>query len=278
VCHLARQHVTVALSGDGGDELLGGYRRYFNDRRDRRFLLLPSAVRRGMGRVARHFPEWMPARKYLQYIGKDALARYFRRVGISDGEVISDLIAPEVLTAASQHDPLDQLRAADSLSLGDESVARFTRLDYQNYLPNDILVKVDRMSMASALEVRAPFLDHHLVELVFSFPEEFRALRGETKRVLRAAVEPLLPPGTLQKPKHGFSAPIGRWFRNQVTSQVEDVLFDRRTRARGLWSESTIRKLLCHQRSGRADHSPLLWALLCFELWHRQLLDGEGPF
>src|SRR5205085_2377794 len=121
----------------------------------------------------------------------------------------------------------------------------------------DILVKIDRMSMASALEARAPFLDHHLVELVFSFPEAFRAVRGETKRVLRAVVGSLLPAEALTKRKQGFAVPLAAWFRNQASGFVEDILFDRRTRQRGLWREAGVRALLQRHRSGRTDHSPL---------------------
>jgi asparagine synthase (glutamine-hydrolysing) len=273
VSHLARQHVTVALSGDGGDELLGGYTRYFPGPRDRSFQYVPALVRKGMAKAANYFPYWMPAKRYLKYISQDTLSRYLYRLGITAGENVSDLVSPDLLDAAACYNPLTHLHSADLFTTSEETVRRFSYLDYCVYLPNDILVKVDRMSMASALEVRSPFLDQHLVELVATFPEDYRSRPAETKRILRAIVGPQLPPGTLDKPKHGFSMPVGSWFRNQLSSYLEEVLLDRRTLGRGLFREAAVRKLLFEHRNGRASHAGLLWALLCLEIWQRKFLD-----
>jgi len=276
VCRLAREHVTVALSGDGGDELLGGYRRYFPDRRDERFLRIPAPVRSGMGAVAGFFPDWAPAKRYFQYIGKDSLARYFSWISIAQADVIRKLVTPDFAGRVNGHAPFQALRALDRSHERREPAHRFTFLDYHSYLPNDILVKVDRMSMASALEVRAPFLDHRLVELVSTFPAAFRATQGERKRVLRAVARPWLPPGTLEKPKHGFSVPIDVWFRRQSVRYVESVLLDSQARSKGLFRETVVRKVLARHRAGRADHSPLLWALLSLELWLQRAAQKVG--
>lgn len=277
VCRLAREHVTVALSGDGGDELLGGYRRYFPDARDRRFLRIPGPARAGMGVVAGAFPDWMPAKQYLRYVGKDSLSRYFSRIGLASTDLVRRLVRPELAAVLDRHDPFEPLRGLDRTLDREEPAHRFTYLDYQSYLPNDILVKVDRMSMASALEVRCPFLDHRLVELVSSFPAEFRATQVERKRILRSVAGPWLPPGTLDKPKHGFSVPIGVWFRRQASAYVEGILFDREARTRELFREPVVRELLRRHRTGRADHSPLLWAMVCLELWLRQFAPRHAP-
>jgi asparagine synthase (glutamine-hydrolysing) len=276
VSYLAREHVTVALSGDGGDELLGGYRRYFLERRDRLSLRMPAAIRSGMQWVGACLPVGTPGSNYLQYIGMDALARYVSRFGIAKAWTVLQLLTPDVLHAAGEHDPLDHLRAIDPFPPDEESVNRFSYLDCHSYLPDDILVKVDRMSMASSLEVRSPFLDHRLFELVATMPEPFRATATQSKRILRAVVAPLLPAATLQKPKQGFAVPIETWFRGRALPYLEATLFDSRTRSRGLWRESAVRKLLRIHQSGRTDHSLLLWALLCLELWQRQLLDDSS--
>lgn len=267
VCRLAREHVTVALSGDGGDELLGGYRRYFPDRRDQRFLRIPAPVRAGMGSVAGLFPDWMPAKRYLQYIGQDSLSRYFRRISLASPESIRSLLHPELLNGHSNQAPFESLQALDRPQRRAAPAHRFTFLDYHSYLPNDILVKVDRMSMASSLEVRCPFLDFRLVELVSTFPAEFRATLAERKRVLRQFAGRWLPPSTLDKPKHGFSVPIAVWFRRQAVAYVSSVLLDQQAISRGIFRESVVRGLLRSHQAGGQDHSPLLWALLCLELW-----------
>src|SRR5204862_6056078 len=163
----------------------------------------------------------------------------------------------------------------DFVGGSEETIRRFSHLDYCVYLPNDILVKVDRMSMASALEVRSPFLDHHLVELVATFPDDFTSRPGRTKNILRAAIGPSLPPATLGKPKHGFSIPAETWLRNEMAGLLDDVLLDRPTLGRGLFNESGIRQLITEHQSGRASHAELLWALLCLELWQRKFFD-EG--
>jgi asparagine synthase (glutamine-hydrolysing) len=276
VCRLAREHVTVALSGDGGDELLGGYRRYFPDSRDQRFLRIPAPVRTGMGAVATLFPDWAPAKRYFQYIGKDSLSRYFIWIGIARADLVRKLLTPELAGRLKGHTPFGPLRALDRSHQLREPAHRFTFLDYHSYLPNDILVKVDRMSMASSLEVRCPLLDRHLVELVSTFPAAFRATQGERKRVLRAVAGPWLPPGTLDKPKHGFSVPIEVWFRRQSVRYIESVLLDSQARSRGLFREAVVGKVLERHRGGRADHSPLLWALLSLELWLRRVSPKIG--
>jgi asparagine synthase (glutamine-hydrolysing) len=267
VSRLARTHVTVALSGDGGDELLGGYRRYFADRRDQRFLRIPRPVRAGMGAVAGYCPDWMPAKRYFQYVGKDSMSRYLSRISLASTDLLRKLVAPGLVERLAAHPAFEPLRAMDHALGRGEPAHRFTYIDYQSYLPNDILVKVDRMSMASALEVRSPFVDHRLLELVSTFPASFRATQRERKRVLRAVAGPWLPPETLAKPKHGFSVPIDVWFRRQAVSYVESVLLDRQARSRGLFRERAVGSLLRRHQAGRADHSPLLWALLCLELW-----------
>ena len=267
VCRLAREYVTVALSGDGGDELLGGYRRYFPDRRDQRFLRLPPGLRNRLARMARSFPRWMPAREYLQYIGLDSLSRYSAWIRLTTRDRLRGLLHPELACRLDHHNPQEWLRKLDTDSGANHPAHRFTYIDYHSYLLNDILVKVDRMSMASSLEVRCPLLDRQLVELVSTFPPEFRASQDERKRVLRAVAGPWLPPGTLDKPKHGFSVPIAAWFRRAVGGQVETVLLDPAARTKAFVEERAVRALIDDHRTGRGDHSSLLWALMCLELW-----------
>ncbi|MGA1606164.1 MAG: asparagine synthase (glutamine-hydrolyzing) [Planctomycetota bacterium] len=262
VSRLARQHVTVALSGDGGDEAFAGYRRYKYDLVENRVRgLLPRAVWGGLGLV---YPklDWLPRAVRFK--------RTFQNLALSPAEAyarsVSSVLPEEaraVLTPAWQArlgDPLGPVRAAYEASDGPDPLARAAAADYATWLPGDILVKVDRASMAVSLEVRAPLLDHELVELAASMPSAMKLADGETKGFLRRALGERLGREALARRKQGFHVPLRSWMAGPVGDALEASLADGACRA-DIIDPSAVRRLLAEHRSGARDHGELLWAV-----------------
>ena len=161
-------------------------------------------------------------------------------------------------------------------SRSNDPLDRLLYIDSKSYLPGDILTKVDRMSMAVSLEVRAPLLDHKLIEFVSRIPSSMK-LRGlESKHILKRAVGELLPPEIVSRPKQGFGIPIREWINHQLRDRIVETLNEPRTRQRGYLNQAYIRKLLEEHRRGRRDHSMALWSLIMLELWHRTFVDGNA--
>jgi asparagine synthase (glutamine-hydrolysing) len=238
---LARDCVTVALSGDGGDEAFGGYERY---QRMAQFDQLPAKSRHD------RYAEWMAI--FLP----DQLERLCR---------------PEFIAAAgSTRRAWDELLALPS---GD-GVDPYRRLDTLTYLPGDLLVKVDRMSMARSLEVRSPFLDHRLHELVARLPPILKLRNGVAKPLLRKlALRRGVPETVINRPKMGFSIPIGRWMTGSLKEWLCDLVLSEQALARGYFVEAEVRRLVVDHLEGRADHEARLWTMAMLELWHRRWID-----
>ena len=196
---------------------------------------------------------------------------------------LSDLLEPDLLDAAAGgHGAMNRFRTVWARSNGAPVLARATHLDALTYLPNDILTKVDRASMAVALEVRAPFLARDVVEFAFSLPDAYRmrGLRG--KRILRDAVRDLLPVEVLRRPKKGFGMPVAAWLNGALEPLLHDVLAPDRLRADGIFRPAAVERLIREHREGRADHRKPLWTLLVFELWRAHhgipaLPAADGP-
>jgi asparagine synthase (glutamine-hydrolysing) len=264
VSRLARRHVTVALSGDGGDEDFGGYRRYLFDQwehRARRWL--PMSVWRLLGGLypkVDWLPRWLRGKRTLQDLGCSPELAYARSVSASLPEEVFLVLRPEHRAAAG--DPLqpvlDAYRAAD----GADALARASAADFATWLPGDILTKVDRASMAVSLEVRAPFLDYRMVEFAARVPSALKMAGGTTKAFLRSALRARLPAAVLERQKQGFSVPLRAWFRGELGDALAAVAGGSRLAA---WLEpAAVQRLLQRHRSGRSDHGELLWA--CFVL------------
>lgn len=262
VCRLARRHVTVALSGDGGDESFAGYRRYLFDRREHRVRgLLPALLWRWFGAVypkADWLPRWLRARRTLQNLGLPPDQAYAHSVSASLPAEVFTVLRQEHHAAAG--DPLQPLRQAYRAADGGDALRRACATDFATWLPGDILVKVDRASMATGLEVRAPFLDHRMVEFAATIPSAVLLQGGRTKALLRRALAGRLDPAALQRRKQGFSVPLRRWLAGPVGAALAARLDDQRL---GEWLDpSVLRRLLAAHRSGRRDHSELLWSSL----------------
>jgi asparagine synthase (glutamine-hydrolysing) len=270
VSRLARRHVTVALSGDGGDENFAGYRRYLFDWREhaaRRWL--PRGVWRGLGRVWPKL-DWLPRplrfQRTLQDLGCDPANAYARSVSSNLPEEVFAVLQPAVRPAAGE--PLQPVLDAYARADGGDALARAAATDFATWLPGDILVKVDRASMASSLEVRAPFLDHVLVEHAASIPSARKLRGGRTKAFLRAALAPRLLPAALARRKQGFSVPLRRWLQGPVGALLEAEAADRRL---GEWLDpAAVARLLRRHRQGIGDHAELLWAALVFARFLRR--------
>ncbi|MBX5479991.1 MAG: asparagine synthase (glutamine-hydrolyzing) [Pyrinomonas methylaliphatogenes] len=279
VSKMARDYVTVVLSGDGGDELFAGYTRYAVDSRRAVFERLPRPLRRGvMQPVSRFLPHGFWGRNYLYNIALDSLDRYIDNVSVftalAKEKLYSDDLKARLRQAGADATALFRERAAKMCA--DDSINRLLYLDSKTYLPGDILVKVDRMSMAVSLEARAPLLDHRLIELVGRIPPELKFKDGKLKYIFKRAVEGIVPPEILHRPKQGFGVPIDEWINAQLREQIRDTLMSSRARQRGYISLNYVQTLLEEHENGRRDHSTRLWTLFMLEKWARLFVDGEG--
>ncbi len=270
VSRLARRRVTVALSGDGGDEGFGGYRRYLFDVREHRARRwLPAPVWRGLGAV---YPkaDWLPrslrARRTLQNLGSPAAVAYARSVSSHLPEEVFAVLRPELHAAAG--DPHRALVAAYAAAGDLHPLHRLVATDLATWLPGDILVKADRASMAVSLEVRCPFLDHELLELAMQVPPDWQLENGRTKAFLRRALQRRLDPAALTRRKQGFSVPLRSWLAGRVGDAVEQALGDGPLRE---WLDPrVVTRLLERHRAGVGDHAEMLWAVLVFARFLRR--------
>ena len=274
VSKLAREHVTVVLSGDGGDELFAGYSRYLVERERGGFERLPFRAS-----LMRPLSQWLPhgtwGRNYLHNISLDPISRYLDSVSVFTRLNRQSLYTDHFQTQLGSgrfveglfHDLTSQVKTGEALD-------QLLYIDSKTYLPGDILTKVDRMSMAVSLEARAPLLDHRLIDFVTSIPASLKLVGREAKHLLKRAVRDIVPNEILHRSKQGFGVPIQQWINEQLRERLRDTLKDASTRQRGYINSAYLDVLLSEHERGRRDHSARLWSLLIFELWHRQFLDG----
>jgi len=284
VARATRDRVTVALSGDGGDELFAGYqRRYGLNRLESRLRgVLSEPVRRRIIRpLGRVYPkaDWLPrplrARYVLQNLGTSFERAYFADLSIFRDDERAWLLTPEFQRAVAGHDAFaafarhfDRVRDVDPLS-------RLLYVDLKTWLANDILVKVDRMSMAVSLEVRAPLLDHRVIEFAARVPSVLK-FRGRTsKYLLKRHLEARVPASVIHRPKQGFEVPVGAWLRGPLREMAADLLLSARARQRGIVDARRVGTLWHRHQSGMHDHASQLWTLLVLELWHRTFVDRD---
>jgi asparagine synthase (glutamine-hydrolysing) len=271
VSKLAAQNVKVVLSGDGGDELFAGYDKYVVEQRERRARFMPSKARGLLGRIGRTMPEGMRGRNFLRHHSLPAAERYLDASTLFRRDEMQKLFRPEFAKLLAPCDPWRSKAA--SLKSDGNWLSSLQELDINNYLPLDILTKVDRMSMAHSIETRVPLLDHKLVEFAATIPPEMNLRGGTTKYILKRAMKGILPARIIDRPKKGFAVPLGYWFRGKLGSYVRDLLLGEQGRRRGFFHQPYIESLVArHERGENLDLQ--LWTLISFELWSRAFLDG----
>ena len=273
VSRMARKHVTVALSGDGGDELFGGYERYRLMAAYDRNYRLAGPLRRPAAALARMVP--LPVRKRAFF---DRLTMPFDRAYrdyMSDfGRCwFEDFAAPGPLRQAPEGSWGEHWLRAGKV----DRLARLLYTDMKTYLPGDILTKVDRASMAVSLEARVPILDHKVVELAARMPFSLKMRDGKGKYLLKEMIRPWMPEGFLDRPKKGFAVPLVEWFRADLKDYVRDRLLSQKARQRGLFDMRKVEGLIALHQSGKSDVSPYLWTLLCLEEWFCTYMDQPVP-
>ena len=277
---LARQHVTVALSGDGGDELFAGYERYRIHLRDREYPWLPGWARRVYREhIHSRLSYKIPGRNLARSISLPWQERYAEGISLLPFQREMALLSEDFAAAS---DPLQSIRNYIDAAPARDALSRILYLDTKTYLPGDILTKVDRMSMLTSLEARVPMLDHLFVAWVAGLTPEWKMRNGDQKYILRKlALRVGVPEEVLHRPKQGFALPLVHWMRHELKELIVSVLLDSTALQRGYLNPQGVRQLLDEHFRGRRDHSPRIWRLLMFELWHRnfisQIKSDSGP-
>ncbi|MDR2642901.1 MAG: asparagine synthase (glutamine-hydrolyzing) [Planctomycetaceae bacterium] len=282
LCEMTRREVTVALSGDGGDEMFAGYDRYRAVKYGSICAKLPLFLRRFIVEKIRPL---IPAstkqrsilrrgKRFLETLAMPPLERYLQWIAIFNRERRQQLYSDEFAAEFSDYDSLDFLRRAESCCLNRDFCSRISFVDMQTYLPCDILTKVDIASMASSLECRAPLLDYRIAELSVRMPLKYKIFGGCGKYILRKAFHDLLPTNIERRGKMGFGVPIDHWFRNELKDKVRDILLDKKTIERGYFQKKYITQLLNEHFNNQFDHAYRIWSLFVLELWTRNTIDS----
>jgi asparagine synthase (glutamine-hydrolysing) len=283
VCQLARKHVTVALSGDAGDESFGGYRRYrLHLMEERMRSALPIGVRRPVfGLLGRAYPkaDWAPrmlrAKTTFEALARDSAQAYFHSVSILRDPMRRSLFSNGLKAELAGYSALEVFRRYAALAQTDDPLALIQYIDLHTYLVGDINTKVDRASMAHSLEVREPLMDHKLVEWLAALPSSLKVKGNEGKYFLKKALEPMLPRDVLYRPKMGFSVPLARWFRGPVRERVRESLLGPGLIQTGWFNRGYLQQMVSQHESGMRDFSASIWTLLMFEAFLRNVM-GSG--
>ncbi len=274
LAQFARQHVTVALTGEGSDEQWAGYRRYQAE-------LLATAYRRLPGqRAVSALVQALPrSRRLKQAVTAlnvaDPARRYAAWLTVAHASQRASMFHPDVLASLGDYDPASRYDAVYPAN-GGPALTSMGYTDLLTWLPDTYLEKVDKATMAASLEARVPFLDHTLVEWAMRVPNHLKLRGRTTKWLLRQTFADMLPAATISKPKQGFAVPTDPWFRGPLRQWTAEILFDQRTEQRGLFNPAAIRQIYADHISGRHVADTLLWLLLNLELWQRAYLDGEA--
>jgi asparagine synthase (glutamine-hydrolysing) len=277
VCQLARRHVTVALSGDGGDESFGGYRRYQLHLMEERLRQpLPLSVRRPVfGLLGRAYPkaDWAPrvfrGKTTFEALARDSVEAYFHSMSVLRDADRAPLYSSSFRAALAGYNAVEVFRAHARRVDVTDPLALIQYIDLKTYLVGDINTKVDRASMAHSLEVREPLMDHPLVEWLATLPSRFKMQGGEGKWLFKKSMESRLPHDLLYRRKMGFAVPLAAWFRGPLRQRVADAVQGERLADSGYFNPDVLQRLARQHASGARDHSAPLWSLLMFEAFLR---------
>ncbi|SFF70104.1 asparagine synthase (glutamine-hydrolysing) [Duganella sp. CF458] len=282
VCQLARKRVTVALSGDGGDENLAGYRRYRYAMAEQSVRgRIPEALRKPVfGTLGRMYPkaDWAPrvlrAKTTFEALSRDLVEGYFHGVSIMSDAMRARLFSAKFRAGLQGYSAIDVMRGHAAKSPTDDPLSMIQYLDMKTYLPGDILTKVDRASMAHALEVRVPLLDHKLVEWISGLPPEMKLKGSEGKYIFKKAMEKYLPHDILYRRKQGFAVPLAAWFRGPLRERVQQALLGPTLADTGMFNQDYLRELVEQHLSGRRDYSAPIWTVLMFEAFLKKEMQA----
>jgi asparagine synthase (glutamine-hydrolysing) len=285
VCKLARRHVTVALSGDGGDEDFLGYRRYKLFAMEERFRSrLPLPLRQAVfGTLGRVYPklDWAPrvlrGKTTFQALARNAVDAYLHGVGICSDETRRMLFAPAFRNSLQGYRANEVFHGHVKDKSFSDALSMVQYLDYKTYLPGDILTKVDRASMAHSLEVRTPFLDYEFVEWAARLPASVKLKGAEGKHLLKEALRPVLPEQVLFRTKMGFAVPLDTWFRGSLKNHIADTVKGDRLADSGFFDAGVLKRVVNEHQSGMRDHSSILWSLLMFDGFLRSSAQSSAP-
>ncbi|MCK4437275.1 asparagine synthase (glutamine-hydrolyzing) [bacterium] len=276
-----REHVTVALNGDGGDECFGGYPRYQAVKLALLFDKTPNWLRRRLVKaIADKLPESSEqkrllrrAKRFLCAMSLPAERRYVRWICCFDNERKNQLYSSEMKKAVDGIDSFQILEDLYRKANNPDFLDKTFYVDIMTYLPDDLLVKMDIATMANSLEARSPFLDHKLMEFCAGIPSNLKLKGLTSKYILKKALRKALPPQIVHRGKMGFGVPIGHWFRSELKSYLYQILLDRKSLDRRYFNQNYIKQLLDEHCQRGYDHGYRLWALLNLELWHRMFID-----
>ncbi|HHI94754.1 MAG TPA: amidotransferase 1, exosortase A system-associated [Gammaproteobacteria bacterium] len=283
VCELAKKKVTVALSGDGGDEILAGYRRYQWFMREQNLRdVFPQGFRNlvfgGLGKI---YPKalWAPrvfrAKALFQSLAKTPVESYFDISCVLKDSLRQQLFSPSFRSELQGYHALDVLKGHDKNSPAEHPLSRMQYLDMKTYLPGDILTKVDRASMAHALEVRVPLLDHKVVEWTSGLSPDLKLRGSDGKYLFKKAMASHLSQDLMYRKKQGFAVPIAQWFRGPLRERVRASVLSDCLLDTGMFDRRFLTQLIDDHQSGLQDHSAVLWSLFMYESFQRQVLGGQ---
>ena len=281
VCQLARKHVTVALSGDGGDENFAGYRRYRYAMAEHSVRSkLPAGIRKPLfGTLGALYPkaDWAPrvlrAKTTFEALARDLVEGYFHGVSIMPDRVRDELFSDGFRTRLQGYRAIEVMRGHAKNAPTDDPLSVLQYLDFKTYLPGDILTKVDRASMAHSLEVRVPLLDHTFLEWASGLPSDIKLQGGQGKYIFKKSLEPFLPEDVLYRAKKGFSIPVAAWLRGPLRQAVREAVLSPRLLDTGIFNERYLRHMVDQHESGASDYSASLWSVLMFEAFLRVSLE-----
>jgi len=282
LAQFVRKHVTVALGGDGGDELFAGYPMYHAHNVAQKYLAIPAFLRNGVIEpIVRRLPVSTDnmsfdykAKRFIRAANLDLVERHHTWFGSFAAESQSRLLSKDVLAATTGNiyqGPIDALADCDATT----DIEKMQYLDINYYLAEDILTKVDRAAMAVSLETRAPFLDPRIGQFAAALPLEYKLSGKSGKHILKLAMADMLPANILNRPKKGFGIPIATWLRGRLRPLIEEMLDEKRLNEQGLFNAKYVRGLIDEHLNNRASHHKELWTLLVFQLWHDNFLSGK---
>jgi asparagine synthase (glutamine-hydrolysing) len=283
VSQVAARHVKVVLSGDGGDEAFGGYRRYAHDLKEAALRQrLPGWMQRLLSPIARNWPkaDWLPRpfrlKTALTNLSLDPGAAYANTLQVCRPPLRRQLLHPDIARQLNGHDPGAAVVAAYQTARPGDWLSGMIASDVATLLPDDYLVKVDRATMACGLEARPPLLDHELLEMAARIPSRWKIHQGETKWILKEAFRAHLPPAVLRRPKQGFEIPVDAWLRGPLRERFQDSVLATGSPLEGLINRQVAARLFAQHERGVGRHGGVLWSLLVLNAWANRYLRPHG--